>query len=88
MSESETPFRLYTTDERGQPVHLTSYDQASVGDGLLYWHRRGVTIRGILYRLFDDLPGEWLMNPWEQPVVASGRLDRATTESTEEESHE
>jgi hypothetical protein len=84
---SETPFRIYRLDatgyRTGAPKCLGGADDVSLGEALLDLHRQGKRIDGILYRPVDGEPGEWLINPFGQPFSVSGRLDRATTESTE-----
>lgn len=90
---SETPFRIYRLDatgyRTGAPQHVSSTDDVSLGEALLDLHRQGKRIDGILYRLVDGEPGEWLINPFGQPFSVSGRLDRATKESDrEEDDHE
>lgn len=94
MSEmTETPWRLYALNEQGEPECLAACDEFAIGEALLDQRRKGRACRGIMFRPFDDEPGEWIINPWEsgltetrQPAVGSGRLRSATRESTEEAS--
>lgn len=72
MSElSETPFRVYVTQDDGQgenPELLGAADDVSLGELLLDLSKRGLTGDGtrvgILYRPVEGQPGEWLVNPW------------------------
>lgn len=59
---SETPFRIYAVDESGEPEHLSSTDEYSLGQALIEQHKRGVEIRGILYRPIEGERGQWLIN--------------------------
>jgi hypothetical protein len=62
---SETPYRLYAVDGGQEPVCLCATDEFSIGEALLDQRRRGKVVRGIMFRPFDDEPGEWLINPYD-----------------------
>lgn len=70
MSElSETPFRVYMVDAEGDPACIAACDEFSLGEALLDLRRQGriSVVSGIMYRPFDNEPGEWLINPFGPP---------------------
>lgn len=74
MSDSETPYRIYTLDSKGKPDLLVATDDVSVGEQLLYLRRhemiRDSSVVGIMYRERDDAPGIWLVNPFQRSESA------------------
>jgi len=60
---SETPYRIYTLGEKGEPECLHSCDEFSLAESL-HHAAKIKPVRGIMWRPVDGEPGIWLVKPW------------------------